>query len=155
MGIQRSQDDSYVKELAKWEQRPVFVNGSYIQPIPFAEGGRGDAPRTEYPKMLYQADSFDGGPRISGVTTVADEAAEHVACGQGWCVTQEAAIAGVAARHREFARLAAERAHTERWMSEAARAEAQAKDEATMEHLPSIPETPIKKRGRPVKVAHV
>jgi hypothetical protein len=59
----------------------------------------------------------------------------------------------VTAQQLEFARLAANRAHTERWMSDKARAEAREIDESTIEHLPVIPETPIKKRGRPAKSA--
>lgn len=153
MGIQRSSEDGYVKEMAKWESRPVFVNGSYIEPVPFAQGGRGGAPHDEYPKMLYQADSFDGGPRISGYKIVRSEDEQSVAVGQGWCVTQEQAIAAVGERHLLLAKLAAERAATERWMSDKARAEAQAVDESTIEHVAVIPETPIKRRGRPAKVA--
>lgn len=151
MGIARGQEDGYVKEMAKWESRPVFVNGAYIEPIPFADGGKGGAPHQEYPKMLYRADSFDGGPRISGKTIVHDESGERIAVGQGWCVTQEQAIASVAERHLLMAKLAAERAHNERWMGEKARAEAAAIDESTMEHVAVIPETPIKKRGLPAK----
>lgn len=151
MGIVRGQEDGYVKEMARWEGRPVYVNGSYIEPVPFSEGGKGGAPFQEYPKMLFQADSFDGGPRISGTKIVHHAEGEALALGQGWCLTQEAAIAAVGARHLMNAKLAAERAHNERWMSEGARAEAQAIDEATIQHVPMIPETPIRRRGRPKK----
>lgn len=155
MSIQRTQEDSWTKEMAKWESRPVLVNGTYVQPIPYEQGGRGGAPVTEYPKMIYRAESADGAPRIAGCKIVADESQERMACGQGWSVTQEAALEAVHAQQREFARLAANRAHNERWMSDQAKAEAQAADESTIEHLPVIPETPIKKRGRPVKSAAV
>lgn len=151
MGIVRGQEDSYVKEMAKWEGRPVFVNGSYIEPIPFADGGRGGAPRLEYPKMLYQAESADGGPRISGYKIVQDETGERLAIGSGYAVTQEEALANVDARMLALARAAAERAHNDRWMSDKARAEAQVVDEATMQHLGEIPATPINRRGRKAK----
>jgi hypothetical protein len=150
MGIQRSQEDAWTKEMAKWEHRPVLVNGTYVEPIPFAEGGKGGAPGTEFPKMLYRADSYEGGPRIAEHTIVHDEGQERVAKGQGWCVKQEDAIAGVYARQRELAELAANRAHNDRWMSDKARAEAQAVDETTMAHVAAIPETPIRRTpGRP------
>ena len=149
MGIQRSREDSWTKEMAKWEQNPVLVGDTFIQPIPFADGGRGGAPRLEYPKMLYRADSFDGGPRISETKIVEHDGAERLAAGAGWRASQEDAIKDVHARHQEFARLAAERAHTERWMSPKAQAEAAAVDESTMQHVPVIPETPIRRKPGP------
>ncbi len=146
MAIARNQEDGYVKEMRKWEQRPVFVNGAYIEPIPVADGGRGGADRVEYPKMIYRAKSADGGPKISEFKVVQDSGQESVAVGQGWSVTQEQAIEAVHAQHREHAKLAANRAYHERGMSEAARAEAAAVDEATIEHVPVIPVTPVRKR---------
>lgn len=152
MGIQRSQEDSWTKEMAKWEQRPVLVAGTYIEPLSIADGGRKGAPFAEHPKMLYRAESADGGPRIAATKIAADEQAERIAIGQGWSASQEEAIDAVHAQHREFARLAAERANTERWMSSKAQEEAAAVDESTMEHIPSIPETPIRRGpGRPPK----
>lgn len=146
MGIQRSQEDQWTKEMAKHESRPVLVNGTYIEPVPFANGGKGGAPFQEYPKMLYKAESANGGPRIAATMLAHDEWGERTLLGQGWAITQEAALATVEAQQREFARLAANRAHNDKWMSEAAKAEANAVDEATMEHMPAIPETPIVKR---------
>lgn len=155
MGIQRAQEDSWTKEMARWEQRDVMVGGTFVQAIPFENGGRKDAPHAEYPKMLYRGESADGGPRIAGCKIVSDDSQERMACGQGWSVTQEAAIAAVAAQQLEFAKLAANRAYNDKWMSDGAKEEARRVDESTMNHLPTIPETPIKKRGRPVKVASV
>ena len=152
MGIQRSQEDSWTKEMAKWEHRPVLVNGTYVDPIPREHGGKRDYPFQPYPKMLYRAKSADGGPAISDTMIVDDESAERLSVGQGWSATQEAAIEAVHAQHREFARLAANRAHGERSMSDNAQAEARAVDERTMQHVPVIPETPVKRRGRPAKV---
>lgn len=57
------------------------------------------------------------------------------------------------AQQREFAKLAANRAYSDRTMSEAAQAEARDADAATLEHLPVIPETPVKRRGRKPKAA--
>ncbi len=138
--------------MARWEQRPVLVNGTYIEPIPMADGGKGGHPFCEYPKMLYKAESADGGPRISGTKIVSDESQERMALGSGWSDGQQSALDAVEARNLEFAKLAANRAYNEKWMSESARSEANAIDEQTIQHLPEIPSTPIKKRGRPVKV---
>lgn len=150
MPIQRSQEDSWTKEMAKWESRPVLVGGTYIEPIPFEDGGRGGAPHQEYPKMLYRAELEMGGPRISATKIVHDANQEAVACGQGWCVRQDDAIADVPRRQLEMATLAANRAYSDRVMSGKAQAEAQAIDEVTMEHLPVIPEQPRRRGpGRP------
>ncbi len=146
MSIHRTPQDGYTQEMRKWEQRPVFVNGAYIEPLSVAEGGRMGAERTEYPKMLYRAESADGGPRICATHIVHNSDQEALSLGQGWFVRQEDAIEGVHATHREMARLAANRAHNDRWMSDAARAEAAAADESTIQHLPAVPVTPIRKR---------
>jgi hypothetical protein len=153
VGIQRSQEDSWTKEIAKWEMRPVLVNGTYVEPIPVAMGGRGGAERTEYPKMIYRAESADGGPRIAGYKIVPDETQERVALGQGWSRSQEEALEAVTAQQLELAKLAANRAYNDKWMSDKARAEAAAVDESTIAHLPEIPRTPIRKRRTKAEMA--
>src|SRR5262245_9834586 len=144
MGIHRSQEDAYVKEMAKWEHRDVIVNGTPIVAIDHRDGGKKNAPHQEYPKWLYRAENADGGPRICAeAKLVHDEGQELMAVGSGWFVNQLDAIADVHKQNRDHAELAANRAATDRRMSEKARLEAAAADEATMQHLPSIPETPI------------
>lgn len=144
MGIRRSKEDSYIKEMAKWEHRPVEIGDTYVQPIPYAEGGKGGAPHEEYPKWLYKPGIVDGVPAIVASKIVHDESSERIAIGQGWFVKQDEAVETL---HREYATLAAHRAHEDKRMSEPARAEAARVDEASMAHLPVIPETPIRKTG--------
>jgi len=134
--------------MAKHESRPVFLNGTYIEPIPISAGGHKDWPFQPYPKMLYKAESADGGPRICGTKVVEDEAQERMAIGSGWSDGQEAALERVEAQQLEFAKLAANRAYNEQWMSPKAKAEAAAVDETTMQHLPAIPETPIRRKRK-------
>lgn len=141
--------------MAKYEHRPVLVNGTYIDPIPMEQGGKANYPFQMYPKMLYRAELADGGARICETKIIHDESQERMALGGGWSDGQQEAIDQVAAQQLEFAKLAANRAHNDRWMSQAAKTEAAEIDEQTMQHLPAIPETPIKKRGRPVKVTSV
>jgi hypothetical protein len=148
MGIQRSQEDSWTREMRKWEQRPVLVNGTYIEPIPFAEGGRGGAPHQEYPKMLVKADYVNGTAQMVDYVIVKNEGEELLQLGNGWSLTQQDAIENIAKRQLELATLAANRAHNDRWMSDKAKAEAAAYDETKAEHVPAIPETPIKPRGK-------
>jgi hypothetical protein len=78
--------------MARWEQRPVLVNGTFIQPIPMDQGGKENMPYQEFPKMLYKAERADGGPRISESLIVDSEQAETNALSRGWCVGQEGAI---------------------------------------------------------------
>ncbi len=139
--------------MAKWEMRPVLVGGTYIEPVSVANGGRGGADVTEYPKMIYIAESADGGPRISGYKIVANESEERLACGQGYSLSQEAAIARVHSSQLELAKLAANRAHNEKWMSDKSKAEAREADESTMQHLASIPEKPVRKRRTKAEMA--
>ena len=98
MGIQRSQEDSWTKEMAKWEQRPVLVGGTYIEPLSHLDGGRAGLPFAEYPKMLYIAESADGGPRIAGFKIAKDDVHERQLIAQGYSDGQERAIARVHAR---------------------------------------------------------
>ncbi len=135
--------------MRKWEHRPVLVNGTYIEPIPFEQGGKGNAPHQEYPKAMYQAERANGGPRISAFQLANDSWHQGVLEGQGWHHRQEDAIAGLEKQELEYAKLAANRAYNERVMSPNAKAEAAKVDESTMQHVPVIPETPKKPRGRP------
>lgn len=134
--------------MAKWEHRPVLVNGTYIEPVPFGSGGKGDAPFQEYPKGMYRAESADGGPRICAYVIAKDEHEQRMLEGTGFAETQERAIERIAEVQLEMAKLAANRAHQDRWMGQKAKDEAAVVDEATMQHLAVIPETPIKRRGR-------
>lgn len=134
--------------MRKWEHRPVLVNGTYVEPLPMDQGGKQNFPHQEYPKMLYRAESADGGPRIADMITVQGPVEEAQQCGRGFSVTQEEAIKQLAAQQLEFAKLAANRAYLEKRMSPNAQAEAAALDETTMQHLPEIPAQPITRRGR-------
>ncbi len=63
-----------------------------------------------------------------------------------------AALKVLEEREAEIAKLAANRAFNERTMSPKARAEAEAADDETDQHLPVIPEQPVtRRRGRPAK----
>jgi len=178
MGIRYDQQSAYVQERRKWEIRPTviepqwvspqtidgkvragFMDGTYVEPIPMAEGGKGGWPFMPYPKTLFKAIRADGGPKIDLTQNcsivVQNEQEDRMQQGRGWYESQEAAIEAIHAEDREWAKLAAERNFEVRRMSEKARAEVQAVDDVNSNHVPEIPHTPIKKRGRPVKVAPV
>lgn len=104
----------------------------------------------EYPKAMHKAGRPNmGNVQITGSMTVHSEAEELVMRGQGWRANPADAVALVHAEHLEHAKLAANRAYHEQTMSPAAQAEAAAKESGTVFHVPSIPETPIRRRGRP------
>lgn len=170
MSIKHDLSSAYVQERRKWETRPVmidtqyigpqivdgkmrpgFTDGTYIEPLPREQGGRYPYIYQEYPKMLYKAHRADGGPKVdldsSGTRIVHSEGEERSALASGWHDGQEAAIQAIHDEDQNFAKLAAERAAQERRMSAKAQAEAAAVDESTIQHVPSIPETPIKPRG--------
>jgi hypothetical protein len=71
---------------------------------------------------------------------------------QGYRLGREAAEAYVVELEQMVAVAAAERAKSDLRMSEKAKAEAQAADDATSQHVGAVPETPIRRRGRPVKM---
>ena len=147
MSIPRAAEDGWTKEMAKWETRPVVVNGTFIDPLPRERGGRRDHPFLEYPKMLYKAESADGGPRICDFIEAKDADDEMVLVGRGWAPSQPAALGLVEFNQRELARLAANRTYNDRWMSQNAKDEANAYDETQADHVAEIPATPIKRRG--------
>lgn len=149
MGIQHSQQSAFVKEMQKWESRPVMIGDTMIMPIPIEHGGRLNAPFAEYPKMLVKMIAEAGGYRVNETTIVNDESAERMKLADGWSLTQQDGIARAKAWHTEIATLAANRAFHDARMSPRAQAEAAALDEQHAEHLPAIPETPIRRRQKP------
>ena len=103
--------------------------------------------------MFYKMKRSDtnGDFLVEHYQEAADEAQARNLLSRGYARGRVAAEQAVMDAEQAAAKAAANRAFHERRMSEAARAEAQAADEATGKHLGEIPETPIRKRGRPVK----
>lgn len=145
------------QELARWEVRRE--NATNLVPIAHGRpAGAGPYPfvHQEYPKMLYRAGRPDSGNvKIVDSLTVYSEREEQTAIDDGFRQGQDKALEAFKARDVEFAKLAAERHFHERRMSEQAQAEAHAIDSETVQHVPEIPATPIKKRGRPAKKLEV
>lgn len=151
MGIQHAQASAFVKEMQKWESRPVMIGDTMIMPIPHDQGGRMNHPFEEYPKMLYRVEDSDRQQQVSGYVTVRDESEERMKLGLGWSLSQEEALERARKTQLEVATLAANREFHDARMSPNARAEALSVDQATVAHLPAIPETPIRKAGSSAK----
>lgn len=139
-----SPQSEYAKEMAKWEPFPS----------PFGPPGRPYQYR-EYPAMLYRPTRDVVTGKVSFESRVAeDEQQRAVAEGAGFVSGgQGKALEALEAREFEQAELAANRAFSDRKMSPEAQAEAARVDASTSQHLAVIPEAPIKRRGRPKKVA--
>lgn len=170
MAVRHGQESAYIQERRKWETQPVvvdaqwvssqvvdgqvkpgYMDGTYITPLSKADGGRAPYVFQEYPKWLYKASRAEGGPVVSDSKLVHSEAEEANSRSRGFCVGQDEAIAAIHAEDLEHAKLAANRSWEERRMSHHARSEAAIVDEASIQHVPEIPQTPVK-RGRPRKV---
>jgi len=117
-------------------------------------GQRGPRVFEEFPKAMYRA-GRDAKHQIDilGMEVAGDSDEEAKLFGKGLRHRQEDALALAEANEREIAKLAANRAHHDRTLSEHAQAEARAYEESVPEHVAEIPETPIKRRGRPKKIA--
>lgn len=146
MGVQYTPESGHAKEMAKYEQRPTPEVPS---PLTRAQGGNYPYQYEEFPKMLFRAERRPTGPpKIAGYIEAGNEHEQDRYLGEGWSKTQEDALAAIAREDTMIAELAANRAFNERTMGERARAEAAAADEATAKHLPSVPETPIRRTAR-------
>jgi hypothetical protein len=154
MGILLPASNGYMHERAKWETLPVKEGDSMIMPLTREEGGVGPYTYQPYPAMLYKAGRPTGtSVEITGSQKAETEGAARLLEGQGWCRTPLEAIQRVHDQDQELAIMAANRNAQDRWMGEQAKAESQAVETQSSQHLGEIPRTPIKKRGRPVKVA--
>jgi hypothetical protein len=103
--------------------------------------------------MVYRATRKPtGGDPIIEHTIVDDEQQERQARTRGFVRGPDNAIKALEAQELEFATLAAEREHEKKHLSQRAVAEVERTEDQTIEHLPVIPETPIRRGpGRPRK----
>ncbi len=145
-GIVHNPAAPYAREMAKWEM-------GYS---PYGPPGR---PREEvgyqqWPALFYKCKRREtNGDFVVEHYTEADGPTQaDLLYAQGYRLGRAAAEAHVAELEQVIAVAAAERAAQDRHMSVKARAEAQRVDDSTSEHVGVIPETPIKRRGRPVKI---
>jgi hypothetical protein len=140
LGIVHTSDSAHARELAKWESHPTPQCPNPLRPYVYSP----------VPAMCYYAERPVGGGQISFKSEIAhteDEIANMRS--RGWGVGQLEAIQELESRERGLAVAAAERHHVERRMSERARAEAEEYDASVIEHVGEIPETPVRRRGRP------
>lgn len=135
---------AYGKEMARHE-------ATYTQ---FGPPGRPYVYQ-EYPRRVYRAEYESGkGIRIVEAQTVEDPQAERALETRGFRFHQHAAIALMERQQTEFGALAAEREWQIRHGRVSARAVAEvrsAEADHGAQHLPDVPETPIRRRVRRTK----
>ena len=105
--------------------------------------------KRDYPMMLHKAAALPkGGIEIVEYQIVDDADHRTRLEAQGFRATPLEAIEAVTAQQTEFATLSAERAFDVRRLSPRAQAEVTVAEEAAgAQHLPTIEETPIQRRG--------
>ena len=158
MAIIHNPDSEHFRETEQWNK-------------PKREGGKNANGYEAFPTMLYKAFARDNGKVMCGdpLAAVGDAVGEAFARScqqivqnqeeldklvkQGWYDTPDLALAGYEDTQKSMADVAAMRHFADQRMSAVAQVEAKMADDATHEHLPAIPSTPVlRKRGRPKHV---
>lgn len=145
MPVLYAPETEYAKEAVKWEAYPTQM-------------GPGKRPfvHRDYPTWIYKAGRPENGlgPHCiveSQIANTPEEAARYHSA--GFRMKPLEAIEAFEAQQLEFAKLAAEINYdVKKKLSPNAAAEVIAFQESHPGHQPTIPETPIKKRGRKAKV---
>lgn len=144
-----SRDSEEGKELLKWEKPyrfekyPLMVYRARRRPDGIVSVGEGDD--AAFGGKMGAAETWTNGCQM----IVRSEQEHQKAKENGWRDTQAEAIEAFEAKERKLGQAAAERAYEDRNMSEAAKAEVEAAESQTVEHLPEVPEK--RRRGRPRK----
>lgn len=144
MGIIHPEDGEFATELRKWN-------------LSKRQGGMGPDGHEEFPHMVYKAFPYKGGKvqcGDMGVVTGDPEAMAFAskcqltvrnpeelarATADGWADSPDDAIAAYEGVQKTIGDAAAERAFADQRLSDRAKAEAKAADEATHEHVADVP----------------
>jgi hypothetical protein len=147
MPVIHAPETAYAQEMRKWE-----ANYTKYGP-PGRPWGSEGGPGGHFPNTVFKATRQPDGKRIMETFVVQNEDEERNMQSRGWVLTQQEALDALDAAQTEHAKLAAEINAEARRMSPQAQEEiAAAQEAAGARHLPSIPETPKKRLGRPAKV---
>lgn len=164
-GARVSTESQLGKELLKWERPYDYDPNKHPYPkMVYRAAHRPDGRRSviEVQDSLFPVNGERGQIVVAGAAeqwsrrnqlTVNDESEHRKALEAGWRNTPQEAMEFCEARDNIVSNLTAERHYTDARMSEPAQREAEAADLAAgLKHVPSIPEQPKKRRGRPPKV---
>jgi hypothetical protein len=151
MAVSYPAESAIAKELWRWDHTTSEHN-------PHDSSLRGVRPPSpqEFPKMLYRASRPATGGKVTFEQLIVDDSqVQRNFESRGYHCRQEDALAALESDELAVAKLAAERHYQERSMSEKAQREVAAHEAETDAHLPVIPDTPVKRRGRPKTVESV
>lgn len=140
-------ESNYAKELARWD-------------APRRAGGMRPDSFEAFPAMVYKARRAGVGPYVvvdprdeqwtmANCLTVQSPEMLDRALKQGWRQSPQEAIEYAVAEDKRIADEAAARAYSDRNLSEKARAEAEAYEAQSFEHVPEIPSAPLRKKPGP------
>lgn len=146
MPVVHAPETEYAKEMRKWESQYTQYGPPgrpYPQPLP-------------YPTRMYKAERQKDGSRLFHGETAHDEHEQRNLESRGFVVGgQQAALDALEKIEFGHAELAANLNYQARRATagnpHVAEEIAAAQDAHGAKHLPMVPETPIKKRGRPKK----
>lgn len=145
MPVRWAPESEYAKERVKWEAFPT-------------ELGQGGRPYRfqPYPMMLHKAGRRDGvTPEIVDSQIATTELEKANLLSRGFCESPADALDQFHATELEHAKLAAERSYDVRHkLSPKAGAEVAAAEAEHEGHMPTMPHTPIRRRGRAAKVSN-
>jgi hypothetical protein len=141
MAVEHGKDSNYAKEMRKWEAHHTEF-GPPGRPYVFHD----------YPVRMYRAFRGAESRLLFESFQAGDDLERRNFESRGFRAGQAAAFDALQATELEAAKLAAEINFEARRMSGTAQIEIErAQAAAGARHLPSIPETPIKRRGRKPK----
>jgi hypothetical protein len=161
MAIIYNPDSQYSKMAERWNIPRNQKNSD-------GDSGFGPIGHQDFPKMMYRAQPNASGKIMCGhplaavgdaageafsrscQTIVQDQEESERMIKRGWYDTPDLALSGYEQDQKSLAEIAAMRHFSDQKMSSLAQEEARVVDNATSEHVPSIP-APRKKRGRPRK----
>lgn len=142
MAMLHNPDSEYAKEMAKWE-----ANHSVFGPP-----GKPYDPNVKFPAMCYRIDSVKGGsPEIVERREAHSETDLQNLRSRGFGNGAAEAMDAYNSRNAAVAEAAANRAYTDRNLSENAQREVAEFESSTMDHVAEVPEAK-RKPGRPKKV---
>lgn len=137
----------YPKMLYKASRRSNGQAACQLAAPPLNQFG-GPSAVDEWNREVLAVEAFN----VANRKTVSDDQAERIAVGQGWSLSQQAAIAQYEQNQIDIGNAAAEVAASVAKMSAKAQVEYAAAEEQTIEHVTDVkPQRRHKKRGRPRK----
>lgn len=151
MPVQWSEDSFYMKEMSKWDRKkrdggmnangferfPQMLYKAQLQPLSntYEVAMKADVISADKTRVILSAEEFN----LTCQLIVKDEREYEQARDNGWRDSQKEAMAYHESLQQDIARAAAESAHADRNMGQAAQAERRAHEDSTPGHVAEVP----------------